>query len=841
MIAAALLLALASVAALFAALYTADADFVAGALSTLLGRRVEIGRVSLHFGRRLEVELERVRIADPSRLDAPPLLEVGRASGVQAWPRLLAGQYLPLDWTLEAPVLRVHTSTHSELDLSSLPRLGLKVSDGRVELETESGETWSLLGLQLDAHRAAFGTRVDGDGSARLSRGDTPVSELAVRFAVASSRAELHGTLAGLDLAALPKAVVTPRGRAAGAFDLTAEGGALRGRVDLQIDRFALGIPKLSGPIAPASARLVADVEWRASQLALQLHPLELDDLVATGSVRVGTSPNGRLAADLRLAPFEPGRRERVSPLTFLALRFASWARVKSRIEAGVAEDIHLSVDVPRATAAESLSYDVPMAPNAFVLELRVRDGTYRARPDSAPLERMQGELEIRGEVMDIRHLRMTQEGRALPELNIRLDGMHRLVHLPDEEDHVVGGPGVPLAGLTPMAAALRAGETAASEPTVLRFEDLSIRMPQFMLPLRQASGAMRFPDGGISADPVQGVLGGAPATFSVNWERAADRVDVDVKYGEDAAPGGPLTGPRWLSAKIAFERLSLPDWPLSEVNARVTAEGALVAITALKASLAGGDLSGRGQLDLSQADRAPFALELGVSEFDPRPMCATFALPADSVAGRGYATAHLAGALRPGGDFATEGTLDVKLILRDGSVDRLPALVAIARLPSLQGVTGLLGKPLPYRTVELDLALAKGKLALSDGKLLGPQLRLLANGEMDFNTPRKQSDFVVALLFLQTLDRMLEQVPIVRNVVLGEDKNLIAVYLRLQGPRDDLSVTPLPPAAVSSIVGFASNAVMSGVRSLGRLIPHSSAPASGAQTPTPAPSPEQR
>lgn len=814
----AVLLALVSGTVLFAGLYTADAEFVAGALSKLSGRHVEIGRVSFHLGRRLELELEQVKVADLERPEDPPMLEVGRARGVQAWPRLLAGQYLPLDWTLDAPVLRIHTGATESVDLSALPRLGLHVTDGRVDLTTAAGEPWSLQSLQLDARRAGFGTRVEGDGSARLSHGETPVTELALHFSAAGDHADLKGTVAALELAALPKTSVLPRGRGEGGFELSVSQGAVRGKVHLEVERFALRVPKLSGPIAPATARVAADVDWRVGSLALELHPLQLDDLVVNGTIRVGTGRNGRLTADVSLAPFEPAQRERVNPLTFLALRFASWARVKSRIEAGVVEDIHLAVDVPSASVAESLSYDLPMPANAFVLELRARDGTYRTKPDESPLEHLQGELEIRGEVMNIRRMRMTHEGEPLPEINVHLEGMHRLVHLPDAEDHVSGGPGVDLDGLVPLGAALRAGEGQAKEPTVVGFKDLAIRMPQFMLPLREAEGSLRFPDGGIAADPVRGVLGGAPAQLTAIWNRAADRVDVAIHYLAGAAPGGPITGPRWLSAKIEFEKLNLPDWPLDEVRTHLTAEGARVMLTGIRARLAGGKLAGTGQLDLSLADKAPFDLEFDVSAFDPKPLCTTFSLPPESVSGRGDAKVHVSGALRPGGDFATEGSLTTKLMLRDGTVARLPALVAIARLPSLRGVTGLVGQPLPYKTVELDLALANGKLGFSDGKLLGPELRILANGEIDFATPQRQSDFVIALLFLQTLDRMLDQVPIVRNVILGDDQNLIAVYLRLQGPRDDLSVTPLPPATVSSIVGFTSSAVMSGVRRLGRL-----------------------
>jgi hypothetical protein len=90
----------------------------------------------------------------------------------------------------------------------------------------------------------------------------------------------------------------------------------------------------------------------------------------------------------------------------------------------------------------------------------------------------------------------------------------------------------------------------------------------------------------------------------------------------------------------------------------------------------------------------------------------------------------------------------------------------------------------------------------------------------MDLATPTKESDFVVALLFLQTLDSVIGSLPIVRNVVLGKDRNLLALYFRLSGPRDDLRVTPLPPERLRDIVGFASGAVMKGVRTLGRLIP---------------------
>jgi hypothetical protein len=818
---AAALVGLVSLGAVLALFYVADAEFVAGAMSRLLGHHVEIGRVDLRLGGRLEVELEQIRITDPNRPEDPPLLEVAHASGVQAWPRLLAGQYLPRDWQLREPVLRVDASGPTHFNVAALPRLGLSVTDGRVEVRNLGGETWSLVGLALDAKRNSFGTRVEGDGSARLARGKDTLTELALHFGVSGSGANLRGTLASLDLTALPKLAVAPRGRAQGDFEIAvASDTGVHGRLNLDVDRFALRVPNLSAPVAATHTHVAADFAWRDGELALDFRPLELDDLVATGSLELGSGPNGRFKVDLQLASFQPGRRDRLTPLTPLALRFASWARVVTRIEAGVAEDIHLAIDVPRAQAGEQLGFDVAIPDSAFLLELRVRDGIYRPRPNEPPLTNMQGELEIRGNVMNLRRLRITREGEPLPEINVRLDGMHRLVHLPDAEDHVVGGPGVDLDGLDDAAAAMRAGDATASEPTAIHFEDLDVRFPAFVLPLRQASGRMSFPHGGLAAEDVHGVLGGAPADIAVHWDREADRVDVEVTYGDATAPGEPTTGPRWLSGTVAFDKLRLPEWPIDALAIELAAERAIVSLAKVDGRLAGGVVTGVGHIDLGPTDRAPFALDLRVRDFDPAPLCTTFGLPPESIQGRGFAHVHMVGALRPGGDFANEGQLSVNMVLRDGTVARLPTLVAIARLPSLAGVTGLLGRPLPYTKVEADLALANGRLGLSNTKLLGPQLRILGSGEMDLSQPVPRYDFVIALLFLQTLDKLLEQVPIVRNVMLGDDQNLIAVYFRVKGPRDDLSVTPLPPQTVSTIVGFASSAVMDGVRRLGALIP---------------------
>jgi hypothetical protein len=818
--------AVVSASALALLLYAADAEFVAGALSRVLGRRVDVGSINLRLGPRLEVELTRVRVEDPSGPDAPPLLEIEHALGKQAWPRLLAGQLLPLDWDLQRPILRLAAVQPGgePFDFGSIPRVGLSLRDGEVHYQPATGPEWSVKGLRMEAKRAVLGTRVEGEASGRIAYGEKPVTELSLRFSAESDQATARGTVAALDLAALPPTAVSAKGRASGSFELEFGYDArdLEADVTLDVAKLALTIPKLSEPLAPSTARLAGKATWKKGALDVALRELALDDLVANGTLRFDSGTPGRIAVDVGFAPFEPGRHDRLNPLTVLGARFDTWQKVASRIEAGVIENARIRIDVPRVGALDAISFDTPVASEAFRVELSARDGIYLPNPQQR-LEHISGALLLDGNRMEIEKLHLIADGDALPEIHLRVDGMHRLINLPHDEDEVEGGPGADLAGLEAVRAALSEDEgpnEPPRPPPEIAFTDLAVRYPAFVLPLREASGRLRFPNGGFTADNVRGILGGAPATLEVRYDPALDTLGIDIRYLEGAAPGAPITGPRWLEGKIALPALEIADLPFENLRADVVAEGTDVTFPDIRADLTGGSGYGSGRVSLGQAERAPFEFRWKVKGFDVAPHVGNFGLPDRSVTGIGQSTGMASGEMRAGGDFSTEGFVEMGLSLQKGEIAQLPGLVAIARLPSLSGVSGLLGKPLPYNSLIIDLKLENGRLALTEGKLLGPQLRILAEGEMDLNTKRKETDLVVALLFLKTLDTVLGSLPIVRNVVLGKNQNLLALYLRVQGPHDDLSVTPLPPEGVRSVVGFASESVMKGVRALGRLIP---------------------
>jgi hypothetical protein len=170
-------------------------------------------------------------------------------------------------------------------------------------------------------------------------------------------------------------------------------------------------------------------------------------------------------------------------------MKIDTWKKVAAQIDAGTVEDIHLRIDVPRSTAAAQLAFDAPLPPEAFELELRARDGVYRPNPNTV-LAGMSGRLEIRGDVLAIDGLRMTEAGEPVPELNVRIDGLARLANLPDDEDEVIGGPGTELDGLAAAIEGLGDDDEDGDEAPSVLFTDLALRYPAFVLPLREPRGA---------------------------------------------------------------------------------------------------------------------------------------------------------------------------------------------------------------------------------------------------------------------------------------------------------------------------------------------------------------
>ena len=810
---------------------SSGAEFLAGTLGQLSGRRVEIGAVDVHLGRTLEIELVDLRVYEPGQ-DAP-LFRVDRAVGSEGWPRLLTGRVLPVTWRLERPVLVIRSDARGGAVLPALPPLELTVEDGSVVWTPASGEPIRVDGLRLSATQAPLRRGVVGSAIGNARRGDEALVSFAVEFDGWIDRAELFGNLEGLQLTALPIPGPRPRsGTASGSFELAFGRGVAKGSVDLRAAEFALELPGWHGPIAPRDLRLEGDFAWKAGRLTLDLRPLQIDALGVRGRVTLATGANPRLSAALDLDRFRPGLPDdRLQLLRLVGLRHKSWADADGRAEGGWIEDLRFELDVPLEKLVDTLAFRRVPEPDEIRLTARIRDGVYRPNPARSPLEEIEAGLEVRGNSLWISGLRMTRDGKPLPEIDIALEGMHVFSHLPPDERQPPRGPGVPIPGLATAFASLKGGAVDRA-PLVLALSDFQIGYAPFVLPFRDGEVLLSFPTGRVVIEEAAGVLGGRPARIAGAWDHVANRVELAIRYLDGEAPPRVDPGGVWASGGFAAELIHFGAWPVHGLVGGLRAEGADVELFDLAGTLEGGALGGRGYVSFAEPAFAPYGFVLDGRGIDAAGVVRILEFEPGTLTGVLDADGTLAGRLSPERTFLEDADVRLHTVVQQGTLGNLPATVLIARLASPLGWTGLFGRPLPCDEIRADLDIRNGALRTDDFTVQGPELRILAAGEVDLLSEDLDTNMLVALLFLQSVDAVLERVPVVGRWMLGDKNSLVAVSIRIEGPWEDPSGSFVAPSTLQAPVDWAGRMIGGGLRRFrDMLIPASAgAPAPGQQ-----------
>jgi hypothetical protein len=799
------------------------ADFVAATLSRILKRPVEVAAAELRLGLKLGIEVYGLRVYEAGGTDQPPTLEIEYARGEQSWPRVVVGQLVPLDWNITGPTLRIRTSGGQTATLTppELPSLNLDLKGGRVEWYRQDGELLVVDELAVSARRSAFGLAMHGQARGRLSREGRSISRFDLRVDGQITNFTLKGGLTALDVAELPLGPVKARGLGKGEIALGVGRQGIEGRAAMTFVGLEFELPDLSAPIVPENNRLNLDASYSRGELTLEFQRLELDDLVLRGTVAYRGGAQGHFSADLELEDFEPAAsRARLQPLRLLGLRYDTFMRIAERVGEGRIEDLSIRVDAPLDRLGDVLAFRDRIDPQELVIRLHVQGGAYTPNPGSAPLEQISGDLSILGNTLEVRELRMMREGGHLPRINLSVDGMHRLVRLPEEERRTPSGPGTPIPGLDVAVRSVRSPEAPDRLETRIRFEDLELYYPSFVFPLRGATGLLRFPDSTLALENTVGIFGGAPAEVALVWDPGASTIDAQITYLDHEVETRPIPPREWLSGRFETDEFYFDEWRVSDLQGIVNIHGAEVRATELRGTLLEGDTSGSGGLSLAEEEQAAFEFDLELVGGNAKGLEPHLGLPEGSLTGTLAGAGRLAGALREDRRFIDTADIELSIRLEDGSVGNLPPALVLARLPSLRGVRGLLGRDLPYDTIDTIVTINAAKLQLADFKLVGPELRILASGEVDLSTEEYNTDMVVAVLFLQTVDKLLGAVPIVRDIVLGPDKNLLATYFRISGPWGEPNATILAPRALQTAVGLLTGAIKGSFRQLMKILP---------------------
>jgi hypothetical protein len=143
----------------------------------------------------------------------------------------------------------------------------------------------------------------------------------------------------------------------------------------------------------------------------------------------------------------------------------------------------------------------------------------------------------------------------------------------------------------------------------------------------------------------------------------------------------------------------------------------------------------------------------------------------------------------------------DMEFLANDGRIYRFGLL---AKIFALLNVTEIFMGKLPdlgkegfaYDSMKARGNLHEGKLAVKEGILDGPSMKIVWQGNIDLIL--KKMDLTVLVAPLKTADRIIERIPWVGEILGGK---LISIPIKVTGDINDPTVTPLSPSAVGSEV----------------------------------------
>jgi hypothetical protein len=606
-----------------------------------------------------------------------------------------------------------------------------------------------------------------------------------------------------------PEARLSGRVRGAANFS-SAEPGHARLELDVVASDLESRVPESDSGGARPPRRAIPRAELRG---ALAIAP----GRVGIESLRVFTEPfslelHGSMGRPLRQeSPSDVALTVQNASLTHLR-HLVGWLPEIRREEAeGILAPLeHGNVSMLRVGGAASLSGwqdflagRTHRIPHAFVVDARLSETTLRVG-ETDRLENLRGRLWWTGDRLEIRGTTAQLNGDSLPELDLSLDGVSHLFATDPEARKRQGEAGA-LPGLETIWEALAAEPGADAEPTSpVLFQIERLDHPIFFWPLEHMSASVSETEGGFEIETSGGTLGGAPLSGQLEWLFAPEahvtaRLDVAAPAAREVATLEPGL---WLDARFESAELEAGDWRHRTARGRVRAEGESILISDAEIELAPvGRLRGRASFDLPSETAVPFELDFEIEEGDVQALGQVVGLPEKLATGRLVSQGSLRGELGPD-PVAASLSGSVEFEARDGTLSRsVPAVMAVAMASEMVNPFAR-RETVRYDRISARLELENGRLGTDELALEGPDVRALASGGADLADPEHPLDVEVVLFLFRPMDLVLEKIPVVNYLLLGDDQNLVAAHFDLTGPWNDPRSQMIPHRSFTSGAG---------------------------------------
>ena len=351
---------------------------------------------------------------------------------------------------------------------------------------------------------------------------------------------------------------------------------------------------------------------------------------------------------------------------------------------------------------------------------------------------------------------------------------------------------------------------------------EVSLSSPQFLLrdvdlapqksdaAIRRMNGVLTVRNGRYTIKSFSGLMNNSNFSISgiyaggaspeANFAVTSSNLDVDdllllARFGTQEGAAGQSSPKSDLKLKLTAEAGKYGRIPFSKLNVLAHQDAGILYLQGLDAGVFGGKLTAKGRVapggDLGSRYDLNFSLEhIEAGRF----------LQALDI------TREVTGSLNVQGDVTARGeTIDaikktalgnVRLRLEHGSLHKFNVL---SKMFSILNFSQLLKFQLPDMVADgMPYNAIKGSFAISDGSIVTQDL-YIASDAINIsvigtaNMVREDLNFTIGVQPLQTVDKVVNHIPVVGWLLTGKGKDFLTVYFEAKGKWSDPQVTAIP------------------------------------------------
>lgn len=349
-----------------------------------------------------------------------------------------------------------------------------------------------------------------------------------------------------------------------------------------------------------------------------------------------------------------------------------------------------------------------------------------------------------------------------------------------------------------------------------MELSDLGLSNPEGDVKLKKISGAVTYKDNQLFLKEISATINSTPLSvsgliqdspepryeFTINSSNLTIE-DLSLLAGIEKIKKSSAqpTSPPIVKATIHADGGRFKDIPFKKLQATINQERNIMYIDPLNLQFFNGKASGKVRIDKSLPTSPRYQVSFSIDKVS----CEQFITLMDSHNKLISGTLSLTGDLTAKGQNSSElkktALGNIHMRIEEGTIKRFPILskifsiLNVYQLLKLQ-LPDMVSGGMPYNTINAGIGVKDGIMSTTDLFISSNAMNISAVGSVD--SVHETLDMKIGVKPLQTVDRVVSNIPIIGWVLTGKDKTLITAYFEAKGDLKDPKVTAIPIQSLS-------------------------------------------